>query len=167
MNTKREAGFAAALLLVLSLEKIQRGDHSHSHHHHVLHFIFTEEKETSVHYRLLDAISGSAWQEPGDNCDGGFGMGSPPVSRLNLLQMLFSRRHAGSKLQTCNSAQTSFHCETGDFSIASATLTKHPCSLLYSAPSLWFYSTPKFAVCLRFLQGKEQLHIRCLASKAP
>lgn len=144
------------LLCFLSfpLRKPSRGDHSHSHHHHVLHFIFTEEKETSVRYRLLDAISGSAWQEPGDNCAGGFGMESPPVSRLNLLQMLFSRRHAGSKLQTCNSAQTSFHCETRDFSIASATLTEYPRSPLYSAPSLWFYSTPKFAVCLSFLQGQ-------------
>lgn len=87
-------------------------------HHHVFHFIFMAEKATSVFYLFLDSISGSAWQEDihGDNCAGGFGMEHQSVSRLNVLQMLFIRHHAGSKLQTKSSAQTSFHYETGAFS---------------------------------------------------
>lgn len=42
----------------------------------------------------------------GENCAGGFGTEHQSVSRLNLLQMLFSTHHAGSILQNNSSAQT-------------------------------------------------------------
>lgn len=40
------------------------------------------------------------------------------------------------------------------FCISSITLVKHLCLPLYPAPFLWFYSTPTFAACLRFLHGE-------------
>ena len=40
------------------------------------------------------------------------------------------------------------------FHISSVTLLKHLCFSLHPAPFLWFYSTPKFAACRRFLRGQ-------------
>lgn len=61
----------------------------------------------------------------GENCAGGFGTEHQSVSRLNLLQMLFSTHHAVSELQTNSSAQTKFHYETGAFHILAVALLKH------------------------------------------
>lgn len=56
----------------------------------------------SLYYFRQCLVGGSH----GENYAGGFGTEHQSVSRLNLLQMLFSTHHAGSKLQTDSSAQT-------------------------------------------------------------
>lgn len=87
----------------------------------------------------------------GENCAGGFGTEHQPVSRLNLLQMLFSTHHAGSKLETNSSAQTYY--KTGAFRILAVTLLKYLCFSLHPAPFLWFYSSLEFSALLSFLCG--------------
>lgn len=135
---------AAAVLLIFFLAGAHRGDCSHSPHttHSVLSLQKKKEHELLSFSRCYcrQRLAGRLlWRQ----LHWWFGMESHPVSRLNLLQMLSSRRHAGSKFQTCNSAH-----------ILSATLIKHPRSQLHSAPSLWFYSTPKFAACPRLQRGE-------------
>lgn len=101
----------------------------------------------------------------GENCAGGFGTEHQSVSRLNLLQMLFSTHHAVSELQTNSSAQTKFHYETGAFHILAVALLKH--LVLFTAChsiSLVLLYPRIFCMPQIFIWGK---HCRSFIYKAP
>lgn len=74
-------------------------------------------------------------------------------------QQIKSITNAVLKTQDLNFRPTAQHkfnfiMKLEHFHILSITLLKHLCLSLHPAPFLWFYCTPKFAACLRFLHGQ-------------